>query len=355
MVGIDSAYKTIAVIPVSSSEPVELIQKSVEAIEAIKRYSDCNKRINLRIVYMVDDDISDTKKARLDSIAKDKNDKGIEFIFRTPTQGRKAAALNDALEEIYKRNEKPDFFAFFDIDSRPNEDFLERCLDVFEIDFKGDLAIVSGPRYAISENSLIQKMVGVEYLLINDLYGFSDFFDLYKHFNGLIGLVKGDLFDKIGFFDESKICEDLDICERMYTRSLRAAYTDKAVIREQAPLTLDGFYTQRIRWLIGHFEGIKTHFNDFVHMKNISVSLSWFLFAILPLIMILLQPIFFIYYGRVILDSIEKNGRGSLHSLPAKFVALMVYPLLMESVCIHAIFKYIQNDKTWEHLERELV
>ncbi|HIH40476.1 MAG TPA: glycosyltransferase family 2 protein [Halobacteria archaeon] len=354
--GADYIYKTIAIIPVSSSEPVELVKKSIESMERVKKYSDYTKRIDLRIIYVIDDEISSNKNVYFEGISNEKKDRCIEFIFRIPTPGKKAAALNDAIEEIYRKNEKPDFFAFFDVDSRPKEDFIDRCLDIFESDFNDDLVMVSGPRYIITEKSLIQTLVGVEYLLINDLYRFSDFFDSYKHFNGLIGLVRGDLFDRIGFFDESKVCEDLDIGERIHTRSLRVRYTDDAIVGEQAPLTITDFYKQRIRWMIGHFEGIRAHFIDFIHIKNKSVKISWFLFVILPFIMILLQPLFLICYGRVVQDSIENNGlKKGMRGLPEKFVALMIYPSLMEFSCIHAIFKYIKNDKKWEHLERELV
>jgi len=355
MIKKDSLYKTIAIIPVSSSEPVDLVKKSVESMERVKKYADCSKRIDLKIIYVIDDDFSSNKRIYLEDIAEEKKNKDIGLIFRLPSLGKKAAALNDALEKIYNIHGKPDFFAFFDVDSRPKEDFLDRCLDVFENDFNDDIALVSGPRFIITEKSFTQKLVGVEYLLIDDLYKFSDFFDSYKHFNGLIGLVRGDLFDKTGFFDESNICEDLDICERIYARSLRVVYTDKAMVWEQAPLTINDFYKQRVRWMIGHLEGIRAHINDFIRIKNTSVKISWFLFVFLPFIMILFQPFFLMYYIRVVQDSIRKNGLKDMRSLPAKFVALMVYPSLMEFSSIHAIFKYIRKDKNWEHLERELV
>ncbi|RZN65094.1 MAG: glycosyltransferase family 2 protein [Candidatus Methanoliparum thermophilum] len=345
-------YKTIAIIPVSSSEPVELVKKSIESMESVKKYSDYNKKVDLKIIYVIDDS---KKRVYLEDIANAKKDESIEFIFRLPSQGKKAAALNDALEKIYSSDTKPDFLAFFDVDSRPKEDFIDRCIDVFETNLNDNIALVSGPRFIINEESFIQKLVGVEYLLINDLYRFSDFFYSYKHFNGLIGLVRGDLFDKIGFFDENKICEDLDICERIYINSLKIVYTDKAIVKEQAPLTLNDFYKQRIRWMIGHLEGINAHLNDFLYIKNRSIKISWLLFVFLPFNIVALQPFFMMYYCRVIQDSIKKNGLRNIRSLLEKFVALMVYPYLMEFSSFNAIFRYIKNDKRWEQLEREFV
>ena len=345
-----NAYDINVIVPVSIFEPAGVIKRSMESLENLKEYERKRDKLNLKIRYILD---ADAKNAKFSSLKEFAEEKGVILIFRGDTRGRKAGAMNDALRKIFREEEIPDFFAFFDVDSRPGENFIHECVDVFERDIKGDITFVSAPRYVTNEGNFIPRLVSVEYLLLNDIYKVFSERTSFKHFNGLIGLVKKDLFLEEGLFDEGKICEDTDMSERIYLSGKREAFTDKTEVGEQAPITMRDLYGQRVRWMIAPLEGMSSYLYDFFHMKDRKVKMTWFFAMIIPFFIILFLPLFLLYSIRIISSYRGDKEKINWRDLFIKLVALLFYPIFIEICSIVSIFKFVMGKKEWNHIERE--
>ncbi|WP_456486989.1 glycosyltransferase [Candidatus Alkanophaga liquidiphilum] len=244
------------VVPVAASEPVGIIERSIEALCRLK----CH--LPVEIIYVIDSKDDERYAVLKELVRRKEKDVKISLLFRGTDRGRRAGALNDALAVALDENS---FFAFFDIDSRPNENFLEACLEVLEADESCEIAFVSAPRYIINEG-VIPRLVSAEYELLTSLYKFFGNKSVFLHFNGLIGVARASIFSKWRF-DETKICEDVDMSDKIYLSGWRVATTLKTRVGEQAPQTLADLYFQRIRWMLGPLECLSTHFTAFLKAK----------------------------------------------------------------------------------------
>ncbi len=208
-----------SIIPVAESEPFHVIERSFRVLRSL----DCSGFLH-DIYYIVDVYRDhDEKVSRLKEL-------GANVITRKP-RGKRAGAINDALATL----KRYDFVAIFDVDSRPEKNFLKACLEKME----ENVFIVSTPRRITNpDETSVTKVVSLEYSIIGFLY--RRFPEGFLQFNGLIGLVRYDLLRRFGL-DESSICEDVDFTTRMYMRGYRARLTVDSIMGEQAPRTIRDF------------------------------------------------------------------------------------------------------------------
>ncbi|MDD2666401.1 MAG: glycosyltransferase family 2 protein [Methanocellales archaeon] len=242
------------IVPVSLHEPLYVIKKSLESLSRLDRDS-----IEVCITYVIDS-LGDDHRVRY------LQDQSVDVIARKP-RGRKAGAINDVLDII-----TADYIAFFDVDSRPDKNFLVECVRALE---KECAVIASAPRYVTNPDaSIISRVVSAEYILIADLYRLLDRMDGFMQFNGLIGVLDARIFDRIRL-DETAICEDADLMQQIYLEGNIAVLANTRV-GEQAPMTLMNLFNQRVRWISGACEGLK-YFSGFYRAKiPWSRKITWF-------------------------------------------------------------------------------
>ncbi|NYT01106.1 MAG: glycosyltransferase family 2 protein [Methanocellales archaeon] len=303
--------KLNVIVPVSLHEPLYVIDKSLKSLSRL----DCTS-MDVRITYVIDS---------LDDDARVKYLQGqpIDVIVRSP-KGRKAGAINDVLETV-----KADYIAFFDIDSRPDKNFLVECVISLE---KEDAAIASSPRYVTNPDaSIISKIISAEYLLISDLYRLLDKMDGFKQFNGLIGVLDGKIFDSIKF-DETAICEDADLTQQIYLKGKIAVLANTRV-GEQAPMTLKDIFNQRVRWICGAFEGLK-YFPEFYRAKiPFSRKITWFSAMMLPFFVFMASPLVPSYSMRL------WHSSDGIKDFTIKFLGLIVDAWIIELCALVALSK----------------
>lgn len=222
------APSVAVLVPVSPFEPPEIVERAVGAMRRMRG------DFELLILW-------DGPNAR--------DIPGAKVVRRDTPRGKKAGAINDAV-----RGSTWDAVAIFDVDARPDPDYLEECLKTLR-ENPGSF-VISGPRVITNPDaSWVTRWVEAEYKVLSDLYRVFDHIGGYSMFNGPNGVVAGDTL-RAHPLDERVTCEDVEFINRLTAAGLRAKFTKRTRIGEQAPETLRDLVRQRIRWLTGAVEGL---------------------------------------------------------------------------------------------------
>ncbi|MDD3421616.1 MAG: glycosyltransferase family 2 protein [Methanocellales archaeon] len=257
------------IVPISLHEPLYVIKKSLESLSRLDRGS-----MEVSLTYVIDSLGDDPRAEYLQG-------QSVDVIVRKP-RGKKAGAINDVLDSI-----TADYIAFFDVDSRPDKNFLVECVSALE---KGCAVIASAPRYVTNPDaSIISGVISAEYILIADLYRLLERMDGFQMFNGLIGVLDARIFDRRRL-DETAICEDTDLMQQIYLEGNIAVLANTHV-GEQAPMTLMDLFNQRVRWISGACEGLK-YFRGFYKAKiPWSRKIAWFSAMTIPFFTFMASPL----------------------------------------------------------------
>ncbi len=308
------------IIPVSIHEPLETLIKSADHLSGIDYGEN-----DVRILYVFDGDEKDERVAELKR-------RGADVLARNTNRGKRAGAINDGLEAIKKF--RPDYIAIFDVDSRPSEDFIVKCLEKM----KSGVYIASSGREVINPFTIVAEGVFIEYKLIGFLLKKSGF----RQFNGLIGLLNPKYIFRYRLNEES-ITEDADFSTRMHCLGLEAEICDSLMF-EQAPVTWKDLFSQRKRWYFGGME-LWRYFSDVVKSGNPKFVLSWILaltatyFPVMFLIpSFLTLPALLVRYGK----------RGV-----RIYGGLLLHALILQLSSISAMMKFAGNSRVeWEAMRR---
>ena len=97
-------------VPVAPDEPATLVERTARKLTELTSPPDCT----VSVTFVIDerDDEGDLDLP------------GVDTLHRVTTEGRQAGAVEYALDRI----DEPDYVALFDVDLRPDEDFLVECL-----------------------------------------------------------------------------------------------------------------------------------------------------------------------------------------------------------------------------------
>lgn len=267
------------IVPVSLDEPESVVERSLESLSRLE-----HGELEIGITYVVD-----TANREDDARVKFLEKEPVNLIIRDNNRGRRAGAINDALDRIGK----VDYIALFDVDSRPASNFLVDAVKRLV----GDTVIASGPRYTTNADaSVVTKMVSVEYDLLEHLYRLFEWqADSFIQFNGLIGVIDAKVLEKLRF-NEEVCCEDVDMTQRIYLEGMTAGVVKSAIVGEQAPITLRDYYLQRLRWMTGACEGLEAYRGEFRHAHiPRKRKISWFLALTTPFICIIFTPLIPLY------------------------------------------------------------
>ena len=184
------------IIPVASFEPLSVLKRSVDSICDLE----CGD-LDVRIVYVLDiENVDDCRLKFLEEVstARNASPASITVIARTDNRGRRAGAVNDALDSLDSRGITPDYIALFDVDSRPHPNFLIECVDVLRSNRSAIIA--SGARFVTNEEeSIVSRTIAAEYLFFSDVYRLFGRFDGFNQFNGLIGVLDVRLMENYRF------------------------------------------------------------------------------------------------------------------------------------------------------------
>jgi cellulose synthase/poly-beta-1,6-N-acetylglucosamine synthase-like glycosyltransferase len=269
--------KVCAIVPVAPSEPQTLIDKSIESLSTLH----CAD-FDFEAYYIIDDGERSYEALRQVLPLH------FHIISRADNRGRRAGAINDALDVI----ESADYIALFDVDSRPHKNFLIEC--VRELESTSREVLASGCRFVTNKRNILTKIIAVEYRFFCQVYRFARRSGGFIQFNGLIGVSKAEFLRSIRF-DECCSCEDLDVSEQIYLSGKRALLVE-AKVGEQAPTSIQDLFDQRVRWFRGALEGLRRYLAPMLTASVPSiVKITWLGSLAVPFLAFLLVPLVPLY------------------------------------------------------------
>ncbi len=307
--------KIAVVVPVSPFEPLEILLNSAKHLLSLDYDS-----FEFKIVYVVD------KNSPKDERCEKLRELGVEVLERNTTRGKRAGAINDALD--YLRDFNPDYIAIFDVDSRPERNFIVKCVEALERDEKAYIA--SSRRYISNPVNLVSQTVEAEYYLINFLLKKSRF----RQFNGLIGVLRAEYLMKYRL-NEDAITEDADFATRMHCMGYRAILVEETRVYEQAPLSWKDLVSQRKRWYYGGLQ-LWRYWKCVRATKNWGFILSWTSALTLTYAIILLIP--FLILAPPLLFYKFRSFKKVLVTF-----GLLIHTVLLQYSAICAVAKYVKG------------
>ncbi|MCS7121594.1 MAG: glycosyltransferase family 2 protein [Archaeoglobaceae archaeon] len=311
--------KIALVIPVSPFESKSTVLESVKVLKSLDF-----SNFEYKIVYVVD--FNEECALALKS-------EGVEVLFRKDNRGKRAGAINDAVDYLSDFN--PDYLAIFDVDSRPQKNFLIKCIEALEK--CEDCYIASSKRYIWNGINLVTETVEAEYYLINFFLERLK----WKQFNGLIGVLKYKIL-KEEKLNELALTEDADFSTRMHAKGKKALLVKTTKIYEEAPMSWKELYNQRKRWYYGGLQLWKYR-KTFDERK---VKISWILALTLSYVVILALPLI-ILAPPLLLYHYKKISKLKL------VLGLTVHALLLQIAALDAIFSYLTKKSVgWSKVRR---
>jgi len=307
--------KLAVVVPISPFESEEVVRKSIEHLKNLDYDG-----FDVKFVYVIDRSGDDDVR---DKVA---NDCGVDVIIRNDRRGKRAGAINDAIE--YLRSFNPDYVAIFDVDSRPERNFVVECVKALES--CADCYIASSKRYIVNGVNLVSETVEAEYYLLNFLIARSAF----KQFNGLIGVLRADFLANERLREDA-VTEDADFATRMHAAGLKASLVKTTKLYEEAPMSWKELYDQRKRWYYGGLQ--LWRYRRRMRDAKFAVRVSWYLALTLtyvPVIflpLLLLAPPLLVYHYRRL-------------SKVRVVAGLMIHTLLLQLAAISALISYLRGE-----------
>ncbi len=315
------------IVPVSPFEPEEIV------VDCAKHLLSLNyDGFDYKIVFVVDrKDSNDLRSLKLREL-------GVDVLERRDTRGKRAGAINDALD--YLRKFDPDYIAIFDVDSRPERDFIVKCVEALREDRNAYIA--SSPRFISNPTNLVSETVEAEYRLINFLLKRSGF----KQFNGLIGVLRADLLMKHRL-NEDAITEDADFATRMHCMGYRAVFVESTKVYEQAPISWRDLISQRKRWYYGGLQ-LWRYRKCVFSSKNLSFKISWLSALTLTYCVAILLPLLSLAPFLLLIEF--RSFRKVLVT-----VGLFVHTILLQYSALCAIAKFVRGRGVeWSPMKRDL-
>jgi cellulose synthase/poly-beta-1,6-N-acetylglucosamine synthase-like glycosyltransferase len=219
-------------------------------------------------------------------------------LLQKKNEGSKFAAMNFALR--YIKNDMPNvgIIGCLDADSTVHHHALRESLKEFTK--PGVMAVV--PSMVIYQpQTFMQYMQKVEYELATYAkQAFSRLNTLYIA-PGPFTLMRREVFDVLGEYNEAHHVEDMEIALRMQLQGMRLSHAVNSLVYTSGPRTWPTLLKQRVRWTYGFIMNVwdyrkRVFFND--HLGHVAVTIpmlfamTWLMVVMLPfLILSLIFPI----------------------------------------------------------------
>ena len=216
------------------------------------------------------------------------------LMHRPKNVGFKAGSLVQVQEYLCRHG--IDLMYLLDADWHPQQDAIERTLEVLEAD--PGLAFVQTKRVSFPQRmNLFQKYVTI----IEEGCYFVDFAgrQTLGHpilFSGCCTLFRLDAVAAVGGFTPGHLTEDLDLSNRFWLKGWRGVYLQDVVNQGEVPFTYDHFRRQQERWASGSARAFKaflwpiltTRELSWVHKLSVLRQNAYFTTTLLTAVAILL-------------------------------------------------------------------
>jgi cellulose synthase (UDP-forming) len=255
-------------------ETLDTVQKTVAAAVAMR---------GEHITWVLDDGGSDAVRDLAE-------DAGARYVRRLSSNGAKAGNINHALTIA-----GGEYFAIFDADFVPKEDFLYETVPFFVDDA---VAFVQTPQAYGNMKNLISSGAG---FMQSVFYRFIQ--PGRNRFNAAFCVGTNVVFRRAAILDVGGIStdsksEDVWTSLRLHERGWRSIYIPVTLAIGDAPETVEDYTKQQLRWASGGFE-ILMHRNPLSPRTHLTmdqrlqymVTATHYLVAMTPLLLLLVPPL----------------------------------------------------------------
>ncbi len=316
--------RVAVIVSVSPFEPEDVVLKSALHLKNLRFDG-----LETKIVYVVDlNGKEDRRGLKLKEM-------GVEVYERPNRRGRKAGAINDCIQFLRNSGFEPDYVVFFDVDTRPTENFVIECVKA--LGKEKDAYISSSERKIINPESFVAETLDIEYRIFNYFLKRSSF----KNFNGLIGVIRGELITK-NPLDETSFAEDLEFNVRMHAVGYRSVFVERCTVYEQAPIRWKDLYAQRRRWYYGGIQLLKKRYLR----ENLLFGIRVFSAVILAHLIILLFPLL-IFAPPIILYRFRKIKKLRM------LAGLAIYLAVNQTAALASLYSFLRRREIeWQGVKR---
>lgn len=198
----------------------------------------------------------------------------------------KSAALNYGVNHA-----TGEIIVVFDADNRIPVDFLEKISPYFPYYDSIQTKIeTKNPNF-----NLLTKLQDLEFYIFSDIFQKTrQNFGLNALLGGTGEVVKKDVLEKVGFYDEWAFSEDFALCTKLIVNKYKIGWcTDTYVLDEKIPWWFD-FFKQRARWTKGHLQLITKYILNYWNKPADLHYLLAPLIVLAPSLTMLLWVVFFL-------------------------------------------------------------
>lgn len=229
--------------------------------------------------------IDDGSTDRTYNIAKKYEEKypDIVKVYRK-RNGGKASALNFGIKLATGK-----YIATMDADSVVPREALKKMLEYFT----DERVMIVIPAVQVKrKKTFIEKVQYIEYSYNNTLREIFEKLNSIYVAPGPFSVFRRELFEKIGYFDENNLTEDMEIALRAQHHGYRIRYCPEVIIKTETPKTFKQLFRQRIRWYLGFVENYLKYrkIRNFL-LRELVFASAW-IFIIVPTILLLLNMYF---------------------------------------------------------------
>jgi cellulose synthase/poly-beta-1,6-N-acetylglucosamine synthase-like glycosyltransferase len=220
-------------------------EKVIEAtVEAMLRLDYPREKLD---VLVINDGSHDATGEIVSRIAL--SDSRVRLFNVPPGEGGKgkSRALNLGLKQTSAK-----YIAIYDADNTPHPDALRHLMSQLLID--PTLGAVLGQFRTVNKNrNLLTRFINIETLSFQSMLQ-AGRWKLFKvaTLPGTNFVVRRELLDKLGGWDEEAITEDSELSIRIYMEGLRIKYIPYSITFEQEPESWSVWIKQRTRWVRGN-------------------------------------------------------------------------------------------------------
>lgn len=251
----------------------------------------------------------------------------IKHLRRGNRKGFKAGALKYGMELT-----DAEYFAIFDADFLPPEDFLLRTIPFLESDPKLG-AVQARWEFINGDENLFTKaqrfMLNLHFILEQFVRSREG---LWLTFNGTAGVLKRSAIEWVGGWETDTLTEDVDLSFRLYKKGYKILYLPDIVCFSELPNSPLAFKAQQRRWVKGGVQVISKFYKDmlkgdipfgwkieffFQTTGNIGYPLGMFLVGLIPSVLYLkfkgyVSELFFLMGILAVIDLVIVWGAFSL-------------------------------------------
>lgn len=223
----------------------------VPAIAALASLNWPREKLHIQICDDSDDETTAYARDAIASYAKRGTD--IILIRRDDRLHFKAGNLRNAMAQSTH-----DYFAIFDVDYRPNPDFLKRCMQVLLTD--SEIGFVQARSDFLNSNENI--LTRAQTMVLDAHYVEQATRTWAGHplpFNGTGGIWRRTAIEAGGGWQGETLAEDMDLTYKAWLTGWRGVFLTSVTVLSELPSNISAWAIQQKRWTSGSSQMVSAH------------------------------------------------------------------------------------------------